>query len=332
MFGLSIISIILHHFFEDVRNYTSSGAMYNIADIHHIIIGAIGVDVFVFLSGMGLYFSMKKNSNIRIFYFRRFKRLAVPYLMIGGIFWIIRDIFILKYSAQQFLLDLTTLSFWMQGVGIVWFVSFISVMYLLYPAIFKIFDRENQKSKFAFFVLLMMIWLALIGLLYLKFGNVFSNIHNALWRVPIFIFGAYIAEKIYKKEKFDFWVYILLALSALIKIVYIIFYYIGVESAKSIMLNRMVSELFTPAMIFIVFLLLIFVHSRIRKLLADIGSISLELYVSHVTIRAIMLSLNIETWIWYNYCICIILSVLISVIVNIIQKKIFKPEINNNRK
>lgn len=70
-------------------NYTDSGILYDIASVYNLIFGSIGVEIFLFLSGMGLFFSMRKNENVLCFYKKRLKRLSVPYVLIGGIYWII---------------------------------------------------------------------------------------------------------------------------------------------------------------------------------------------------------------------------------------------------
>lgn len=80
LFGVAIISIITLHHFEDV----GGGKLYL------NFIGAIGVDIFMFLSGMGLCFSMKKNSNIKDFYIRRIRRILPTYLLVAGLFYISR--------------------------------------------------------------------------------------------------------------------------------------------------------------------------------------------------------------------------------------------------
>ena len=44
---------------------------------------AIGVDIFLFVSGIGLYFSMKKNSDVFCFYKKRFLRIIPEFLIIS---------------------------------------------------------------------------------------------------------------------------------------------------------------------------------------------------------------------------------------------------------
>lgn len=62
--GIAIIGIVLFHYYEDlVRMKFTINPIVKIFSY-----GNLGVDMFLFISGVGLYFSYKSNSNKRIFY------------------------------------------------------------------------------------------------------------------------------------------------------------------------------------------------------------------------------------------------------------------------
>ena len=44
--------------------------------------GNLGVDIFLFLSGIGLWFAWTRNSSLRHFYWRRYKRIYPAWLVI----------------------------------------------------------------------------------------------------------------------------------------------------------------------------------------------------------------------------------------------------------
>ena len=48
--------------------------------------GNCGVEVFLFLSGISLFYSMK-NKTVMEFYKQRLWRLLVPFLLIDGVYW-----------------------------------------------------------------------------------------------------------------------------------------------------------------------------------------------------------------------------------------------------
>ena len=83
--------------------------------------GGIAVYVFVFLSGIGLYFSISGMSisdrnGILQFYKRRLSRLLMPYLLIAGSFYAV-ELLLLDFRPMEFLFRLSTLQFWFQKKG-----------------------------------------------------------------------------------------------------------------------------------------------------------------------------------------------------------------------
>ena len=134
LFGVAIISIITLHYFEDV----GGGKLYL------SFIGAIGVDIFIFLSGMGLCFSMKKNSNIKDFYIRRIRRILPTYLLVAGLFYIYQDLIYEKQSIFKFLSDLLFITLFSEGNITFWFIGFIILMYIMYPLFFNTLSFNNK--------------------------------------------------------------------------------------------------------------------------------------------------------------------------------------------
>lgn len=125
LFGLSIISIIVFHYFEGVANAIYTGRFLKlVAFVYNGIIGSTGVDVFLFLSGFGIYYSLSKKPTIIAFYAKRLRRVAFPYLIVGGIFWTIKDLIIENQSIIEFVYDYSLLSFWGEGTRAFWYISF----------------------------------------------------------------------------------------------------------------------------------------------------------------------------------------------------------------
>lgn len=63
IYGVAIISIIIYHYFEDVAALNLTGGLRQICQLYNTFISSVGVEFFVFLSGVGLYFSLEKDSN-----------------------------------------------------------------------------------------------------------------------------------------------------------------------------------------------------------------------------------------------------------------------------
>lgn len=72
MFGLSIIGIMVFHYFEHIR---SAHLLLKSEQFWDYYIGSTGVDFLLFLSGMGLFYSLTKNDDICQFYKKRLVRI-----------------------------------------------------------------------------------------------------------------------------------------------------------------------------------------------------------------------------------------------------------------
>lgn len=83
LLGVATLMIIICHSSNFV-NFGNSKMDFMIRKI--VTYGNLGVPIFAFLSGWGIYYSLDKKTDLRDFYFRRFKRTILPYLcIVGGI-------------------------------------------------------------------------------------------------------------------------------------------------------------------------------------------------------------------------------------------------------
>ena len=83
--------------------------------IYNLALGSSGVEIFLFLSGMGLFYSLSGDPRLSEFYRKRLTRILPAYLVLGGAGWLILDILLRKTGWLRFLLDFSTLSFWTEG-------------------------------------------------------------------------------------------------------------------------------------------------------------------------------------------------------------------------
>ena len=103
LFGFSIITIMLFHYFENVEAAGFGGAASVITKIYNLALGSSGVEIFLFLP------------RLSEFYRKRLTRILPAYLVLGGAGWLILDILLRKTGWLRFLLDFSTLSFWTEG-------------------------------------------------------------------------------------------------------------------------------------------------------------------------------------------------------------------------
>lgn len=151
--------------------------------------GSAGVDLFLLLSGYGLWYSYSKNPGIKAFYARRFSRI-LPALFIVTILyygWQGTD-GLGDYMAKNLHYALYHPTY---SKGEFWYFSLIIVLYLAYPLLHKIIRRWGL--------------LGAIGLSLVSIGGTFlfrqinfayfDKMDVALTRLPIFFFGIWIGKK-----------------------------------------------------------------------------------------------------------------------------------------
>lgn len=108
--------------------------------------GQLGVDMFLFLSGLGMYYSLNgfKICNLFIWYKRRFIRLLLPYVVIALPIYLF-DYWINNESICEILLRFSTISFWTKH-NASWFVALLIPLYLLTPFL-SILIESTQKYR-----------------------------------------------------------------------------------------------------------------------------------------------------------------------------------------
>lgn len=113
--------------------------------IHYLLsLGNVGVDIFLLLSGMGMYFSFEKrgifadflDSNIHWggvvrWYLSRYKRILTPYFVITTPWWIYFAI-TRNTGISDFFLNLSTIGYWIKHYG-AWYVALLIPLYFITP-------------------------------------------------------------------------------------------------------------------------------------------------------------------------------------------------------
>jgi len=111
-----------------------------------------GVDIFLFLSGMGLVYAIQKSS-LPVFYARRIKRIIVPFMLMG-----ILEAVLEGWSLQTFLRNIFFYNFVTQNIySYLWYVPMIAILYFIFPLYFSLFRKSSNKIVFTLAVLIL--WL-----------------------------------------------------------------------------------------------------------------------------------------------------------------------------
>lgn len=318
--GIAILWIMIFHIVE-----IKSTKLFGFFDYTYgfLVNGNIGVEIFLLLSGLGLYYSYSRNENMMEFYCKRMKRIFLPYLIISGVFFFFNDVII---TAQPivFFKNLTTLSFWESGNRAFWFIALILPLYVFYPVIHR-FILNNRRP---FILTLMAIVIVYISLIFLKFYDLkeYVKVEIALTRIPIFLMGCYIGKLSHECT----------ALNLLQRVAILCTIIIGIYAFNDSRFPlitwkalRFYYFILGISMTWMFVILLDFLQSNfINKLLGKVGDISLELYLSHL---AILHTVN-KTAFYRNSdykTTVLIISVFIgAIILSVIVNKFIVPGIN----
>lgn len=272
VFGILAVWIVIYH----VNRYNGIPQSNIIFTLASLIIGKgrCGVDLFLFLSAIGLDFSISKN-NIKTFYVNRIKKIVPCYLICAIPFFTWYDFFYMKDGIVQFCLNVSTINYWIIGnVFQIWFVAFILVAYLVYPLIHKADTKTHHIST----IVIMAVFIALEWFLYLNENPMFEKYELFLSRIPIFLLGILMVNIIKNNREIKIPKMCLIFLLALAA------YCVSMKT--DILILRRYSE-----GIFCICLMLIYAFIRnlgVLKILGSVfnffGGISLEIYMVHVLV------------------------------------------------
>lgn len=279
LYGFSILWIMIFHaYLTEVSYFRGRKYLEDLNDYIHL--GACGVEIFLILSAMGLYFSFQKNKDLYQYLKRRVVRIFLPvFFMIlpFQIYWCA----IGKANAETVLPAALGLLFWFTGNQQIWFISLMVVLYLLYPYIYAFVFSKPEKKLSAPFRTLILIALT-VGLLYTfdkTAHDTFMTYEIALTRIPSFLIGVIVGKYVYEKKKFPVWCW-------LIVVPLLVFgNYMALNHKYSARLYSRLARLeISVPLMFIMAAVFMFTPKFIRAFLSFFGNISLELYISHLIV------------------------------------------------
>lgn len=284
------------------------------------------VDIFLFLGGMGMYFSLervwKKQIGITSWYKKRITRVVVPYLLAAIPFYIWFTVYN-GYSVGRFFYHASTLSFWGEHEGM-WYVDLLIPLYLITPTIALAIDR--YKNRLIPTVVLMVFFLALpIIPISTETANtvpgvVFSNIQSVSGRIAGYILGYYCGSLVKDKRKISY-----LALLALLIGFFAIFMYLPIKNLYSGWLLALFM------MFFFCLTVRILKKTKISIALKWLGERSLELYLANCILVPLLYpfswkigSLDLSKGNYFYYAMVVILNFPLAEIIHLIDTRLKK--------
>ena len=153
-------------------------------------IGFCGVDIFFFLSGMGLVYAIGKYS-VMTFYKRRLLRTFIPFFVIAVAMMVGKG-----WGADTFLKNLSGYNFYMSNMySFLWFGPAIMTLYLIFPFYHFLFKKSASKYQFTFAVLLIWVFLSLF-----VSGTLRGDLYGFTNRIPVFVIGVLAGWMVQEKE------------------------------------------------------------------------------------------------------------------------------------
>lgn len=327
LMGLEILLIIVFHFAEDCGTYEVRYEGW--VQWFDIYIHSSGVDMFLLLSGMGLYFSMKKGPKRKAFYKKRFQKLLLPYVIVAVPAWLWLDVIWEESGVITFLRDISFVSFFFQEKRWFWYILMAGACYVIFPYVFNLVEqaRDRTEEKLRILCLCLVTTVVLI-LLELYHHDLYENISIAVSRFPIFFVGVLIGKAVYEKRKISVG-----TVAALTAVAVILAGPLDLAD-KSIIGIYMAGFVNLCLCLLLVLALTWMSRSPIAlfrgaergifKLLGWFGKYTLELYLVHVAVRRVMNTLGFYTYRLSYEGIMILISLVLALVLHGITSGIFK--------
>lgn len=255
LMGIAMICVIIYHAFCWVYN-----------PIGYLNVGYCGVDIFLFLSGMGLSYSFEKN-DIKTFYKNRFWRIYPLYFIAVSIAYALcHD----RWNVTTYVANLTTVGYYIDG-GINsfdWYVNALVTLYVSFP-LFYYYSKTRYVG-----LSILTIAVFIYGVIY--YHSISYWYDCLISRLPIFLYGV-MFPKCYKSSN----------VVALIGLV--VFIPCRLLSSKSLTTSFLV----IPMIIFFLGILPQ-LPEKIKGAIEFCGKYSLEIYLANILIPRVFDILNLN--------------------------------------
>lgn len=297
LMGTAMLLIIMFHTGMDHRYFMWG----------FIKCGNVGVDVFLFLSGIGLWYSWSKCSSLRHFFFRRYLRVYPTWIILAPFFYIPNYLYHTSYSRNipDLIANITfNWSFWRVDDLTFWYVPAIMMMYLFAPFYMNLIKKYPVYR-----------WLPIIAIMFCFVQQYVGPVHEYVghveifWsRIPIFLLGINCGEMVKNGKNIDGTAIWLILLAFVLSLVVCVNFEMSWRGRYPQFLERLNYIPLTVS--FILLMVQLFKHypKWLLKWLSFIGGISLEIYLLHlhfILVRVRTLNLG--------FCVTVIITTIISI-------------------
>lgn len=154
-------------------------------------LASVGVDIFLLMSGLGLWYSLKindENVGIKAWYIRRYKRILIPYVIIMGFQMVLSVLHGMPIS--QAIFELSTLSYWVNHRG-AWFIAMLIPVYAFTPIYYSFYNSLKDPIVYSLMIITIVVILSAMDYPVENIGwrMVIDNIKHVLYHLPSFLIG-----------------------------------------------------------------------------------------------------------------------------------------------
>ena len=269
-------------------------------------IGNIGVDMFLFLSGVGLWFSWTKHPSLKHFFTRRYLRVYPAWLIIACLFYIPDFLGSRQFSTN--IIDLLgdvliNWDFWLHDELSFWYIPATMMLYLFAPAYMQLIIKHPVYR-----------WLPVVMIMWCILVQYVTPIHAAVghleifWsRVPIFFIGINFGKAVKEKRCMDgasLWLIVLVFVMAFASSVFL-------EQVRHGQFPLFIERMLYIPLTVTAILLLNRVFRRTPKwfnaTFREVGALSLEAYLIHL--HFVLVHIERFHWsYWPTFLVCIAIT------------------------
>lgn len=227
----------------------------------------IGVDIFLVLSGFGLYYSYSKDSSLKSFYGKRALRILPPLLLVSILWYAF-------FSKINFFKGVLLISFFEKD-WTHWYFVLCILLYIVYPLIHRMADRFGLRG----IIIACASVFAVSVLLWLFAADVYHMVYVAFTRIPVFLLGVYLGQLAYQKKPITkrtarVSVVLLIALTVICPVVYIL-----LQNTDYEYFRFFIHAVYAVVLVLTLSLWFDRRPDRQHRILAFFGGLSMEIYL-----------------------------------------------------
>ncbi|MGN0282580.1 MAG: acyltransferase family protein [Prevotella sp.] len=241
--------------------------------------GNVGVDVFLFLSGIGLWFAWAKKPSLMQFYWRRYIRVYPAWFIIACLYFV--PFFIDgKKPLLDTILNITFYhDFWTVYNELhFWYIPAIMTLYTIAPAYMALVNRSRSWCWLPVVAMLFCVLMRYDQSLYLSL----RHIEIFISRIPIFLIGINVGAWVKEQREANAEAWIVVVLTLVLSAYVCINFESGLRNRFPLFLERMVYIPLCISLSLVVCRLFSVVPSIVCKAFSFVGTVSLEFYLIHV--------------------------------------------------